>query len=90
MMEYGYYWVKRKHKSDAEVAKLTKNGGWQYFDGSHHKMIPNKPLEILEKIEYILNTKTCPRCHKKHKPRENVACKYVDCGLLYNETGKSS
>ena len=53
MMQHGYYWVKRKSNSEAEVARLTKNSGWQYFDGSHHKMIPNKPSEILKKIEYV-------------------------------------
>ena len=52
-MTHGYYWVKRKSKSEPEVAKLTKNSGWQYLDGSHHKMVPNKPFEILKKIEYI-------------------------------------
>lgn len=51
-MTHGYYWVKRKSNGEAEVARLTKNSGWQYFDGSHSKMVPNKPLEILKKIEY--------------------------------------
>lgn len=52
-MTHGYYWIKRKSKSETEVARLTKTGGWQYFDGSHHKMIPNKPFEILKKIRYV-------------------------------------
>jgi hypothetical protein len=52
-MKHGYYWVRRKSKSKPEIAKLTKHGGWRYFDGSHVKMIPNKPLEILKSIEYV-------------------------------------
>jgi len=52
-MTHGYYWVKRKSKSDPEIARLTKNSGWYYFDGSHHKMILNKPFEILKKIEFV-------------------------------------
>jgi hypothetical protein len=52
-MTHGYYWVKRKSSSEPEVARLTKHGGWHYFDGSHVKMVPNKPLEILKKIEYV-------------------------------------
>ena len=52
-MQHGYYWVKQTSGSNPEVAKLTKSSGWQYFDGSHHKMIPNGPFQVLKKIEYI-------------------------------------
>lgn len=53
MTQHGYYWVKRKHSSNIEIAMLTKNSGWRYFDGSHAKMIPHSPAEILSKADEI-------------------------------------
>lgn len=52
-MKHGYYWVKRKLKSELEIALLTKNSGWKYFDGSHSKMIPNSPEKIIQRVEMI-------------------------------------
>ena len=51
-LEPGYYWVKRREGSEPTVARLTKSSGWFHFDGSHVKMVPNKPELILQRIEY--------------------------------------
>lgn len=52
-MTPGYYWIRHKPKSVPEIARLTKHNGWEYFDGSHVKMVRNKPSEILKKVEYV-------------------------------------
>jgi hypothetical protein len=52
-MDIGYYWVRQKSNLNPIIARLTKNSGWQYFDGSHVKMVPIKPAEVLMKIEEL-------------------------------------
>lgn len=47
----GYYWVRRRQNSEPTIARLTKNSGWFHFDGSHVKMVPTKPEQILKRID---------------------------------------
>ena len=49
----GFYWVWKRGKSDKPtIARLTKNGGWEYMNSEHSdKLIGNKPYEIISRIE---------------------------------------
>lgn len=49
----GYYWVIQRGKSSKPViARLMKNGHWEYMVSVHsNKLIGNKPYEVLSRIE---------------------------------------
>ena len=49
-MKPGYYWVTYGN-GKPEIANLTKNSGWQFFDGRHHKMAKLREIKVLSKIE---------------------------------------
>jgi len=43
----GYYWVMTDR---LDIAMLSKQGGWRYFDGRHTKMIATRPRIVICKI----------------------------------------
>ena len=48
----GFYWVLSRNNPKPTVARLSKDGGWEYMVSEHsHKLVGNKPYKILEKIE---------------------------------------
>lgn len=48
-MTHGFYWVLQyKTSQRPTIARLTKNGGWEYMASEHSsKMIKNSPYEIV-------------------------------------------
>lgn len=48
-MKPGYYWVEYGN-GEPEIAKLTKNSGWQFFDGRQHKMSKLREIKVLSQI----------------------------------------
>lgn len=48
-MIHGYYWV-RYGDGPPEIAKLSKNSGWQFFDGRQNKMVKLRKIEVIMQI----------------------------------------